>query len=81
MGWTSFTAKMKDGKVFAFGTPFNFEFFDLPEGYTHKDIVEIHSGMMVDENGMEREFSLDWSRQCYRDRPFFYCYTECLPAS
>lgn len=81
MGWTSFTAKMRDGKVFAFGTPFNFEFFDLPEGYTYEDIIEIHSGMIVDENGVEKEFSHDWSRKCYRDRPFFYCYTEWLPAS
>lgn len=79
MGWTSFTAKMKDGKVFGFGTPFNFEFFDLPEGYGCGDIAEIHSGMIVDEDGVEKEFSHDWSRKCYRDRPFFYCYTESLP--
>jgi hypothetical protein len=78
MGWTSFTAKMKDGKVFGFGTPFNFEFFDLPKGYGYGDIVEIHSGMIVDEDGMEKVFSHDWLRECYRDRPFFYCYTECL---
>src|SRR5882762_2190041 len=38
MGWTPFTAKMKDGKLYAFGTPFNFEFFDLPEGYSVEDI-------------------------------------------
>ncbi len=75
------TAKMRDGKVFAFGTPFNFEFFDLPAGYTYEDIIEIHSGMIVDENGVEKEFSHDWSRECYRGRPFFHCYTECLPAS
>lgn len=81
MGWTSFTAKMKDGRVFAFGTPFNFQFFDLPEGYTYEDIVEIHSGMIVDQDGVEKEFSHDRSRECYRDRPFFYCYTECLPES
>jgi len=81
MGWTSFTARMKDGKIFAFGTPFNFEFFDLPNGYGHQDIVEIHSGMIVDENGEEREFSHDWSRECFRDRPFLHCYTWCLPSS
>ena len=40
--WTPFTAKMKDGSFFALGTPFNFEFFDLPEGYTYEDIVEVH---------------------------------------
>jgi hypothetical protein len=80
MGWTSFTAKMKDGKIFAFGTTFNFQFFDLPKGYTYDDIAEIHSGMVVNENGVEEPFSQDWSRQCFRDKPFFYCYTDCLPA-
>jgi hypothetical protein len=79
MGWTSFTAKMKDENVFAFGTPFNFEFFDLPQNYSHKDIVEIHSGMIVDEKGQEATFTHDWSRQCYRDRPFIHCYSWCLP--
>jgi hypothetical protein len=81
MGWTSFTAKMKDGKLYSFGTPFNFEFFDLPEGYSVEDIVEINSGMVLDENGIETKFYHDWSRECFRDKPFFYCYTECLPLS
>jgi hypothetical protein len=78
MGWTSFTAKMNDGKLFAFGTTFNNEFFDLPAGYTYNDIVEIHSGMVMNGNGIEEPYSDDWSRQCYREKPFFYCYTDWL---
>jgi hypothetical protein len=81
MGWTSFTAKMKDGKIFSFGTTFSFEFFDLPEGYSYNDIVEIHSGMVADENGVEKKFFHDWSGKYYREKPFFYCYSEFLPAS
>ncbi len=74
-----FTAKMRDGKVFGFGTSFNFEFFDLPEGYSYNDIVEIHSGMVVDANGAERDFTHDWTVHYYREKPFFYCYTDLLP--
>lgn len=79
MGWTSFTAKMKNGKVFPFGTPFNFEFFDLPENYSYQDIVEIHSGMIVNEHGEETPFEHDWSRECYRDKPVVNCYSYSLP--
>ena len=81
MGWTSFTAEMKDGKVFTFGTPYDFDFFGLPEHYSFEDIVEIRSGMIVDEHGVEREFSHDWAGECYLNRPFFYCYSELLPQS
>ena len=81
MSWTAFTAKMRDGKVFGFGTSFRFEFFDLPAGYTYDDIAEIHSGMVVDEKGVEKEFTLEtFSAKVYREKPFFYCYTEHLPA-
>ncbi|HEU0143554.1 MAG TPA: hypothetical protein VFQ47_02100 [Nitrososphaera sp.] len=82
MSWTAFTAKMKDGKIFGFGTTYNFEFFDLPEGYTYEDIIEIHSGMVVDETGVEKEYQSAHSSKkvYYREKPFFYCYTEHLPA-
>jgi hypothetical protein len=79
MGWTAFTAKMRDGKVFGFGTSFNFEFFDLPESYSYNDIVEIHSGMIVDVDDVERDFTHDWTVHYYREKPFFYCYTDLLP--
>lgn len=81
MGWTAFTARMRDGKVFGFGTSYRFEFFDLPEGYSYDDIAEINSGMVVDDKGLEKEFTLDdFSAKVYREKPFFYCYTEHLPA-
>ena len=78
MGWTSFTAKMNDGNMFAFGTSFNFEFFELPNGYRFNDIVEIHSGMIIDDKGREVAFDHNWSRECFRDRPFFNCYTDLI---
>jgi hypothetical protein len=41
MAWTGFIANMKDGKQFAFGTSFLFDFFDMPKGYSPNDIAEI----------------------------------------
>ncbi len=79
MGWTAFTAHMRDGNVFGFGTPFNFEFFDLPTGYTYNDITEIRSGMIIDSNGKERRFEHDVKANYYRDRLFFVCYARGLP--
>jgi len=46
MSWTAFVVEMKDGTRYSFGTSFCFEFFDLPEGYSYKDIAKIHSGMI-----------------------------------
>jgi hypothetical protein len=80
MGWTAFTARMRDGKIYGFGTSFNFEFFDLPSGYSFEDIVEINSGKIVDANGTEQDFTHDWNVQYYRERPFFHCYSDLLPA-
>lgn len=38
MGWTQFTAVMKDGREFAFGTTYLTEFFHMPDGYIVKII-------------------------------------------
>lgn len=78
MGWTSFAATMKDGKNFTFGTNYSYDFFDLPEGYSYKDIVEIHSGMVAREDGGLNYFSLEWTGKCYRNKPYFHCYTKSL---
>lgn len=81
MGWTFFAATMKDGMNFTFATNYGYDFFDLPEGYSYQDIVEIHSGMVALEDGKLNDFSLEWSGKCYRNKPSFYCYTGCLPES
>jgi|SRR5689334_1452168 len=38
MGWTAFVVEMDDGTMHSFGTAFRMEFFDLPEGYTYRNI-------------------------------------------
>jgi hypothetical protein len=80
MSWTAFVVEMKDGTMYSFGTSFCFEFFDLPEGYSYKDIARIHSGMIYSPQQGLREFSLDsmQSVRVYREKPFFTCYLDQL---
>lgn len=64
MSWTQFTAIMKDGSEFAFGTPYLTEFFHMPDGYNGDDIVKIipHKAEMT----------------VLRERPFFTCHVSGL---
>jgi hypothetical protein len=64
MGWTQFTAIMKDGRAFAFGTNYLTEFFNMPEGYVGEDIVKIipHRAETTP----------------LRERPFFTCHVSGL---
>ncbi len=65
MSWTQFTAEMSDGSQHHFGTTFLFEFFQMPTGYTAKDIVKIHAHPLMAPmpEGV-----------VYRERPHFTCY-------
>jgi hypothetical protein len=65
MSWTQFIGEMSDGLRFNFGTTFSTEFFNMPAGYSGRDITRIHSH----QRG-EGEF--------YRERPFFTCFVENL---
>jgi hypothetical protein len=80
MGWTAFVAEMKDGSMHSYGTAFTTEFFALPHGYTHSDIVRIHSGKQYSEAGGLQPFSVPPLTQIMplRERPFFTCYLEGL---
>jgi hypothetical protein len=63
MSWTAFVVEMADGKLFSYGTPFAFEFFDLPEGYSHTDITKIHSGMLYSQEKGLQPFTVDLQRE------------------
>lgn len=86
MGWTGFAAKMKDGKFFGFGTSFNCEFFQMPEGYSTEDIEEIINHSYVLKSGelrSHREGHLTRPEEykdaiVYRERPFFECFIDNL---
>jgi hypothetical protein len=68
MNWTQFTATMKDGRDFEFGTMYSMEFFDMPEGYTGKDIARITPA----RRGTPRREDIKF----LREKPFFDCYIK-----
>ena len=84
MGWTGFVAKMSDGKQFAFGTSFSFEFFNMPDGYHPDDICEIINHSYFDkENNLKSYHEADIYEKfdrtlVYSDRPYFECFIDNL---
>lgn len=84
MSWTGFGAKMKDGKVFAFGTTFLYDFFQMPKGYNANDVVEIFNHTYMSKSGELKEHNvplMEWpvdydEMSIHRERPFFKCYIE-----
>jgi len=86
MAWTGFGARMKDGKEFAFGTTFLFDFFQMPQGYNKNDIVEILNHRYMSTSGKLKEHTVPFMKfpedydenAIYRERPFFTCYLEDL---
>lgn len=84
MGWTGFSARMSDGKYFGFGTTQAAGFFELPEGYSKTDIVEIINHSFVTKNGELRQHKLafldappDYEEAViYRSLPYFDCFID-----
>jgi hypothetical protein len=70
MSWTQFTARMKDGKAFEFGTMYEREFFDMPEAYAGSDITLITPA----------ELGTRFKRgvPIFREKPYFECYVDGL---
>ena len=65
MAGTQFVATMADGKMFAFFTTGDRLFFEMPEGYTGKDIVSVHPHQTL-------------PGKVYQMMPFFTCYVNGL---
>lgn len=86
MSWTGFCAKMKDGKIFGFGSRFSFDFFQMPKGYTSTDITEIINHSYISKTGELTKHNVpffSWpadydDKVIYRERPFFDCYIKGL---
>lgn len=86
MAWTAFGARMKDGKEFAFGTGFYFDFFQMPDGYTAEDITDILDHRYMSTSGELKkhqspffEYPDDYDKNAiFRDRPFFKCFLDGL---
>jgi hypothetical protein len=86
MGWTGFAARMKGGKYVGFGSSFNREFFNMPDGYSTEEIEDIVDHSYVLDTGELRShkretmtFPEEYKKAVvYRDRPFFECYVDNL---
>jgi len=86
MGWTGFSAKMKDGKYISFGTSFRWEFFQMPDNYSVDDIQEIINHSYVSETGDLRSHRQAESTKpvdykpavVHRDMTFFECFIDTL---
>lgn len=86
MGWTGFAAKMKDGKLFGFGTSFHSAFFQMPDGYSAEDVEEIINHSYILKSGLLRSHyeghqtrPQDYADAVvYREKIFFECFIEGL---
>ena len=80
MSWTGWVFRMRDGRLFSYGTSFLMEFFQLPDGYEFSDVIEVINHSFVDSQGnvgMLREggnpsedYTID---KVLRERAFFTC--------
>ena len=70
MSWTQFTATMKDGKRFQFGTAYHDEFFNMPEPYSGTDVVAVTPAERLERPQL--------GVPIYREKPFFDCFVDSL---
>lgn len=80
MSWTGWVFRMRDGKLFSYGTSFLMEFFQLPDGYAFSDVVEVINHSFVDAHGNIRKLREGESppdgymiEDVLRERAFFTC--------
>jgi hypothetical protein len=80
MAWTGWIFRMKDGRLFSYGTSFLMEFFQLPDGYEFSDVEEVINHSFVNDDGvittLQRGGTLPASYRpsaIFRERAFFSC--------
>lgn len=85
MGWTGWVFRMRDGRLFSYGSSFHTEFFQLPEGYDFDDVTEVVNHSLVDSGGaivtLGRGAPPLASYDCaadLRERAFFTCAVDDL---
>ena len=82
MAWTGWVFEMKDGRLFSYGSGFNMEFLDLPNGYTFEDVIKVHNHSFVLDGALRtleegRVLPSDYDRvNLLRERQFFTCYID-----
>jgi len=79
MAWTGWVFRMKDGRLFSYGTTFSMEFFQLPDGYDFSDVEEVINHSFVNDDGAVTTLRGGISTASYRrsaifrERAFFSC--------
>lgn len=80
MGWTGWVFRMKDGRLFSYGSSFRMEFFELPDGYDFSNVRDVINHAFVESTGsvssLERGSLLppNYRRESVlRERVFFTC--------
>jgi hypothetical protein len=83
MAWTGWVFEMSDGKLFAYGSSFSMEFFNLPDGYSFKDVTKVHNHSFLSEDGslvsLVRGGLLPAGyapKNLFRERIYFTCYID-----
>lgn len=51
MAWTGWVFRMRDGRCFSYGSPFRWDFLDLPAGYEFSDVAEVINHSYIDSDG------------------------------
>lgn len=80
MAWTGWVFRMRDGRLFSYGTSFRAEFLHLPDGYGFQDVTEVINHSFVDAVGSVVTLAqgalppANYDRtKVLRERAFFVC--------
>jgi hypothetical protein len=80
MAWTCWLFRMRDGRLFSYGSSFSMEFFQLPDGYEFSDVEEVINHSYIDPNGVLKSIETrpylpdDYNPgPMLRERVFFTC--------
>lgn len=83
MGWTGWVFEMRDGRLFPYGSSFTMEFFQLPDGYSFDDVVQVHNHSYLSADGELKALEEggvppdDYDRdRLFRERVYFTCAIE-----
>lgn len=83
MGWTGWVFRMRDDRLFSYGSSFRMEFLQLPDGYEFSDVKEVinrsfvNSHGALDRLGQGRPLTEEYRRtELLRERACFYCAIE-----
>ncbi|MDO6966544.1 hypothetical protein [Rhizobium alvei] len=87
MAWTGWVFRMRDGRCFSYGSPFRWDFLDLPDDYEFSDVAEVINHSYVDLDGQVKplrqgSFLPEGYADIHvmRERIHFVCYVDGIEA-